>query len=111
MCPADSRAGHDPRFLKPSNITAEKLAVIRKLDDLAKGRGQSLAQMSLAWVLRQPAVTSALIGEKFRAVSGPGHESQKQSDRDDKRHIRLNRSKRNPRGINDRIPGAFLGRL
>jgi L-glyceraldehyde 3-phosphate reductase len=60
--PADSRAGHDPRFLKPSNITAEKLAVIRKLDDLAKGRGQSLAQMSLAWVLRQPAVTSALIG-------------------------------------------------
>ena len=36
--------------------------MIRKLDDLAKGRGQSLAQMSLAWVLRQPAVTSALIG-------------------------------------------------
>ncbi len=60
--PADSRASHDPRFLKPENITEEKLARIRKLDALAKARGQSLAQMSLAWVLRQPAVTTALIG-------------------------------------------------
>ena len=60
--PADSRAGHDPRFLKPENITAEKLARIRKLDAIARGRGQSLAQMALAWVLRQPAITSALIG-------------------------------------------------
>jgi L-glyceraldehyde 3-phosphate reductase len=60
--PADSRAGHDPRFLKPESITAEKLARIRKLDAIAKGRGQSLAQMALAWVLRQPAITSALIG-------------------------------------------------
>jgi L-glyceraldehyde 3-phosphate reductase len=53
---------HDPRFLKPENITEDKLARIRKLDALAKARGQSLAQMALAWVLRQPAVTSALIG-------------------------------------------------
>jgi len=60
--PADSRAGHDPRFLKPENITEEKLSRIRKLDALAKARGQSLAQMALAWVLRQPAVTTALIG-------------------------------------------------
>jgi len=60
--PADSRAGHDPRFLKPESITAEKLARIRKLDAIARGRGQSLAQMALAWVLRQPAITSALIG-------------------------------------------------
>ena len=60
--PADSRAGHDPRFLKPENITEEKLSRIRRLDALAKARGQSLAQMSLAWVLRQPAVTTALIG-------------------------------------------------
>jgi L-glyceraldehyde 3-phosphate reductase len=60
--PADSRAGHDPRFLKPENITEEKLSRLRKLDALAKERGQSLAQMSLAWVLRQPAITSALIG-------------------------------------------------
>ena len=60
--PTDSRAGHDPRFLKPSNITEDKLARIRKLDAIARDRGQSLAQMALAWVLRQPAVTTALIG-------------------------------------------------
>lgn len=60
--PADSRAGHDPRFLKPEHITEEKLTRIRHLDALARARGQSLAQMSLAWVLRQPAMTSALIG-------------------------------------------------
>jgi L-glyceraldehyde 3-phosphate reductase len=60
--PADSRAGHDPRFLKPENISEDKLSRIRKLDTLARRRGQSLAQMSLAWVLRQPGITSALIG-------------------------------------------------
>jgi L-glyceraldehyde 3-phosphate reductase len=60
--PSDSRAGHDPRFLKPEQITEEKLKCIRALDALAKERGQSLAQMALAWVLRQPAVTTALIG-------------------------------------------------
>jgi L-glyceraldehyde 3-phosphate reductase len=60
--PADSRAGHDPRFLKPEAITAEKLDKIRKLDAVAKDRGQSLAQMALAWVLHQPGITSALIG-------------------------------------------------
>jgi len=60
--PADARAARDPRFLKPEHITAEKLEVIRKLDAVARARGQSLAQMALAWVLRQPAITSALIG-------------------------------------------------
>ncbi len=60
--PADSRASHDPRFLKPENITDAKLIRIRKLDAHARQRGQSLAQMALAWVLRQPAITSALIG-------------------------------------------------
>jgi L-glyceraldehyde 3-phosphate reductase len=60
--PPDSRAGHDPRFLKPSAITQDRLATVRKLDAVAKARGQSLAQLSLAWVLRQPAITSALIG-------------------------------------------------
>ena len=60
--PADSRAGHDPRFLKPEHITAEKLGKIRSLDAMARARGQSLAQLSLAWVLRNPAITSALIG-------------------------------------------------
>jgi L-glyceraldehyde 3-phosphate reductase len=60
--PADSRAAHDPRFLKPEHITEAKVAQIRQLNTLAQARGQSLAQMSLAWVLRQPAVTTALIG-------------------------------------------------
>ena len=60
--PADSRAAHDPRFLKPAHITDAKLAQLRALNAHARKRGQSLAQMSLAWVLRQPAVTTALIG-------------------------------------------------
>jgi L-glyceraldehyde 3-phosphate reductase len=60
--PSDSRAGRDARFLKPEDITEAKLVKLRALDQLAKARGQSLAQMSLAWVLRQPAITSALIG-------------------------------------------------
>jgi L-glyceraldehyde 3-phosphate reductase len=60
--PADARAGRDPRFLKPEHLTESKLAAIRALNGLAQQRGQSLAQMALAWVLRQPAVTTALIG-------------------------------------------------
>ena len=60
--PKDARAGRDPRFLKPEQITKDKVATVRKLDQIAQGRGQSLAQMALAWVLRKPVVTSALIG-------------------------------------------------
>ncbi len=60
--PADSRAALDPRFLKPEDITEAKLTIIRQLDALARQRGQSLAQMALQWVLRDPVITSALIG-------------------------------------------------
>jgi L-glyceraldehyde 3-phosphate reductase len=60
--PADARAARDPRFLKPDHITEKRLAVIRALNEIAQQRGQSLAQMALVWVLRQPAVTTALIG-------------------------------------------------
>ena len=60
--PADSRAGHDPRYLKPESITEEKLEKVRKLNHMAEERGQTLAQMTVAWTLRSPAVTSALIG-------------------------------------------------
>ncbi|PTY00327.1 L-glyceraldehyde 3-phosphate reductase [Opitutus sp. ER46] len=60
--PADARAARDPRFLKPEHITEEKLGKIRQLDTLAKRRGQSVAQLALSWVLRDPVVTSALIG-------------------------------------------------
>ncbi len=60
--PADSRAGHDPRYLKPSNITQDKLDRIAALQKIADARGQKLAQMALSWVLRNPVITSALIG-------------------------------------------------
>jgi L-glyceraldehyde 3-phosphate reductase len=60
--PKDSRAGHDPRYLKPESITEQKLSVVRKLETVAQQRGQTLAQMALAWVLRNGYVTSALIG-------------------------------------------------
>ena len=60
--PADSRAGHDQRFLRPADITDAVLARTRQLNDHAQSRGQTLAQMALAWVLRHPVVTSALIG-------------------------------------------------
>ena len=60
--PSDARAARDPRFLKPEHITEEKLGKIRQLDALARARGQSLAQMALLWVLRNPVITSALIG-------------------------------------------------
>jgi L-glyceraldehyde 3-phosphate reductase len=60
--PADSRASRDTRFLRPEHITDELLAKTKKLNDLAHARGQTLAQMALAWVLRHPTVTSALIG-------------------------------------------------
>jgi len=60
--PADARAARDPRFLKPDHISEGKLAKLRLLDAMARQRGQSLAQMALAWVLRQAAVTTVLIG-------------------------------------------------
>jgi L-glyceraldehyde 3-phosphate reductase len=59
--PEGSRASKGP-FLKASDVTPERLAVIQKLDEVARGRGQTLAQLALAWVLRRPTVTSALIG-------------------------------------------------
>jgi L-glyceraldehyde 3-phosphate reductase len=60
--PEDSRAARPHGFLRPEHVTEEKLAKVRKLNELAKARGQSLAQMALAWVLRHPGVTSALTG-------------------------------------------------
>jgi len=60
--PVDSRAGHDPRFLRPEHITDAILAKTKKLNELAHSRSQTLAQMALAWVLRHKVVTSALIG-------------------------------------------------
>jgi L-glyceraldehyde 3-phosphate reductase len=60
--PADSRAAGPSPFLKPEDLTAKRLEQIRQLNQLAAARGQSLAQMALAWVLRGDRVTSVLIG-------------------------------------------------
>lgn len=60
--PADSRAAHDPRFLRASDIDEKLLDTVRKLNSVAAKRGQTLAQLALVWVLRNPCVTSALIG-------------------------------------------------
>ena len=60
--PEDSRIRTDGRFLKESVITEEKLAQIRTLNEIAAARGQTLAEMALAWILRDGKVTSVLIG-------------------------------------------------
>lgn len=60
--PEDSRAAKPQGFLQQKDITAEKLKKIDKLNNLAQSRNQTLAQMSIAWVLRDSRVTSALIG-------------------------------------------------
>jgi L-glyceraldehyde 3-phosphate reductase len=60
--PADSRAARPRAFLRPKDVDERVVAKARALNELAQARGQRLAQMALAWVLRSPAVTSVLIG-------------------------------------------------
>ena len=60
--PEDSRVHQTGRFLKEKDITEEKLAVIRRLNDIAARRGQSLAQMAITWLLNREGVTSVLVG-------------------------------------------------
>ena len=60
--PADSRAAKSHGFLKSNDITEQELNRIQQLNAVAAARGQTLAQMALAWVLRHPGMTSALIG-------------------------------------------------
>ncbi len=60
--PADSRVRTDGRFLKESALTPERLDQIRKLNEIARDRGQTLAEMALSWILRDGVVTSVLIG-------------------------------------------------
>lgn len=77
--PEDSRVAKNSPFLKANDLTDTKLNKIRKLNDVAMDRGQSLAQMALQWVLRNPVVTSAIIGasrpsqieENVRAFEAP----------------------------------------
>ncbi|MEH7439508.1 L-glyceraldehyde 3-phosphate reductase [Neobacillus drentensis] len=60
--PEDSRASKTNSFFKKSDVTEEVVRKVQKLNNVAKNRGQSLAQMALAWVLRDRKITSALIG-------------------------------------------------
>jgi L-glyceraldehyde 3-phosphate reductase len=60
--PKDSRAAKPHGFLKAEQVTEEKLQKIRALNEIAKRRGQSLAQMAIAWLLKDRRVTSVLIG-------------------------------------------------
>jgi L-glyceraldehyde 3-phosphate reductase len=60
--PAGSRAAGGSRFLLPEHISPEVLRKVRALNELAQARGQTLAQLALAWVLRDPRMTSAIVG-------------------------------------------------
>jgi L-glyceraldehyde 3-phosphate reductase len=60
--PADSRIKRSGVFLQEKQLTPEKLSQIAKLNEIAKKRGQTLAQMALSWVLKDEVVTSVLIG-------------------------------------------------
>lgn len=76
--PAGSRASR-PGSISPDMLSDATIARVRKLNGLASGRGQTLAQMAISWVLRDPRMTSALIGassvaqleENLKAVDGP----------------------------------------
>src|SRR5262245_41729213 len=60
--PAGSRAARGTRFLLPEHISPELLRKVRALNEIAHARGQTLAQLAIAWVLRDPRMTSALVG-------------------------------------------------
>jgi len=60
--PEDSRAGRPTGALRREAVTEERLSKVRRLSEVARARGQTLAQMVVAWVLRHPGMTSALVG-------------------------------------------------
>ena len=60
--PSDSRVGRGTRFLRPEHVSDVVVEKAAALNEIAKARGQSLAQMAIAWVLRDPRMTSAIIG-------------------------------------------------
>ena len=85
-----SRASKPHGFLKPDHITEETLRRVRALDAIARRRGQTLAQLSLAWVLARPSITSVLIGasrlaqiqENVAALAGSGFSPEEFSEID-----------------------------
>lgn len=60
--PEDSRAGRDGRYLKKDQITKEIIEKVTSLNEIAKSRGQTMAQMAIAWLLKDERVTSVLVG-------------------------------------------------
>lgn len=60
--PEGSRAAREDSYLSKDRVTPDLLLTVRRLNEIAAARGQTMAQLAIAWVLRQPAVTSALIG-------------------------------------------------
>jgi L-glyceraldehyde 3-phosphate reductase len=60
--PADSRAADPDGFLNASAVTDDVVGRVRRLNDIAQSRNQTLAQMALSWVLRFPVITSAIVG-------------------------------------------------
>lgn len=60
--PKDSRAGKPHGFLKKKQVTADKIEKVERLKVIAEKRGQSIAQMALAWIMKDPRITSVLIG-------------------------------------------------
>ena len=60
--PEDSRIRTDGRFLNEKSLTDEKMEKVKKLNEIAKERGQTLAQMALSWVYSREGITSVLIG-------------------------------------------------
>jgi L-glyceraldehyde 3-phosphate reductase len=60
--PEDSRAAKDGRYLKESQISEEKIQMVSKLNTLAKERNQTMAQMAISWLLKDPRITSVLVG-------------------------------------------------
>jgi L-glyceraldehyde 3-phosphate reductase len=60
--PVGSRASKDHGFLKASEITGERIAQVKKLNELAVNRNQSLAQMAIGWLLKDKRITSVLVG-------------------------------------------------
>ena len=65
--PADSRVGRGTRFLRPHEVSESVVAKAAALNEIARARGQSLAQMAIAWVLRDARMTSAIIGASSAA--------------------------------------------
>lgn len=60
--PSDSRAADKDGILRLDQVTAERVAAAKELNEIAAARGQSLAEMALAWVLRDSRVTSVIVG-------------------------------------------------